>query len=766
MAKQQPDSPRPNKNRKQDQPEFVADAGVAKADDAGESKKTQLSKKSSQPTQVAKKSPQPTQLASQQPQGPSTPPRPSKMATDDDDVIEAEAAESDVVEAQPASDVIDALPASDVVEAQPASDVAEAAQVEPDEEIVEAAEASDDALGAPRKARAESSVHIKGKKLDLERTERFDGIEQPAEEIEQTAFTDAADDESSAVDLGGKIPKRKAGSRSGIDEVAEALESGVKLDDAAAKVEGRKTDASIDLDDLAGGEKEPSGKVEKSKEAAADSDTLARHQAEEAAAADLVAEEAKAADGSGVDLGQYTKGSAAQDEPVTPLPETKTNLAEQAVEDEEEAAEPKRKPGAAVAARPARAPRQGRRLAAGVLVGILLVIVVLVGLRYVAADLLESVFSALPGTGQPKAARDAKEAQESVKHLRIQLDSARSEKEELEKNLDSKTAEIKKLSAQAGVAAANAKAMEVLRDELSKQKGSLDKLIVAKQQQDALLHDLTKSLVDAKILNANDQLDAAAVAKIAKAVPSDKQDGLAAINKLLDSAMIKESGEKGVQQLLTAKKNADDKLAEINKLLGAEKIKGDGAAGIKEMVTQRKQLQKDRDDLDKAVSDAYRELAAGQLVPATGNPREQLLEGAKAARLRAESPLTVPPAKVVAKVPDAAEVQNAYLGEVHFDKGLRLFWSQQYAQAEEQFRQAAGYYQHDARYQYFLGLSQHAQNTKAKRDLALIAFEKGARLESDSRPSAGEINASLERVQGEPRRLINSYRTKAIELRN
>ena len=116
--------------------------------------------------------------------------------------------------------------------------------------------------------------------------------------------------------------------------------------------------------------------------------------------------------------------------------------------------------------------------------------------------------------------------------------------------------------------------------------------------------------------------------------------------------------------------------------------------------------------------------------------------------------------------PDAAKAPSAYLAEVHFGKGLHQYWSQRYADAEAQFKQAAGFFSQDARYQYYLGLAQYAQQSKAKREAAFYSFEQGARLEADNRPPVAEINASLERVQGDLRKVLNSIRSKAIELKN
>src|SRR6266540_4225970 len=114
---------------------------MAKQQPDDSNKKTQLSNKSSQPTQLSKKSPPPTMLAPQDSKGPDTPPKPPKLTLDDDEIVEAEAADSGVVEAQPASDVVEVQPASDVVEAEPVSDVGEAMMI--DSGIVKAADDSD-----------------------------------------------------------------------------------------------------------------------------------------------------------------------------------------------------------------------------------------------------------------------------------------------------------------------------------------------------------------------------------------------------------------------------------------------------------------------------------------------------------------------------------------------------------------------------------------------------------------------------------------------
>ena len=94
---------------------------------------------------------------------------------------------------------------------------------------------------------------------------------------------------------------------------------------------------------------------------------------------------------------------------------------------------------------------------------------------------------------------------------------------------------------------------------------------------------------------------------------------------------------------------------------------------------------------------------------------------------------------------------NSYVADRHFGKGLTLFWQGDYLAAEEQFRKAVAYFEPDARYHYYLGLSRVLQNTRRKREEGRYNFEQGARLESENRPGPVMVNASLERLQGHAR---------------
>jgi hypothetical protein len=115
--------------------------------------------------------------------------------------------------------------------------------------------------------------------------------------------------------------------------------------------------------------------------------------------------------------------------------------------------------------------------------------------------------------------------------------------------------------------------------------------------------------------------------------------------------------------------------------------------------------------------------------------------------------------------PDVSTTPNPLMAERHFGEGIHYYWSKEYLQAEAQFRQAVKYYDKDARYYYYLGLAQLQQKTKSKRDAAIYSFEQGALLEakmaSINPDSVREINAGLERIQGELRQYLNTFRYKA-----
>lgn len=156
-------------------------------------------------------------------------------------------------------------------------------------------------------------------------------------------------------------------------------------------------------------------------------------------------------------------------------------------------------------------------------------------------------------------------------------------------------------------------------------------------------------------------------------------------------------------------------------------------------------------------------LLLGQAYVRQGKRTEGLIEFVKGLELLHPGLATRELAKMVQEhpafqQPDTATRPNPLLAEQEFGKGLDFFWTRKYAEAEKHFLSAAGYFDQDARYQYFLGMARYQQKTKSKRDAAFFALEQAARLESANRPSSVYVNASLERIQGELRQLINRFR--------
>jgi hypothetical protein len=111
--------------------------------------------------------------------------------------------------------------------------------------------------------------------------------------------------------------------------------------------------------------------------------------------------------------------------------------------------------------------------------------------------------------------------------------------------------------------------------------------------------------------------------------------------------------------------------------------------------------------------------------------------------------------------PDSMPRYSPLLAERHFGKGLDLFWARRYRPAEEEFKKAVAFYDQDARYLYFLGMARFQQGTKGKREAARFDFGKAAQLEAASRPHSYDVNASLERLQGELRQVVDRYRRRS-----
>lgn len=96
--------------------------------------------------------------------------------------------------------------------------------------------------------------------------------------------------------------------------------------------------------------------------------------------------------------------------------------------------------------------------------------------------------------------------------------------------------------------------------------------------------------------------------------------------------------------------------------------------------------------------------------------------------------------------------------ERHYVSGLTNYWAGKYGTAESDFLdavRAAGVANPDARYYYFLGLTQLAQG---KRDESRQMLKMAGSLEEQRKPSNAVVSKALERVQGGLRRVVEEYR--------
>jgi tetratricopeptide (TPR) repeat protein len=110
------------------------------------------------------------------------------------------------------------------------------------------------------------------------------------------------------------------------------------------------------------------------------------------------------------------------------------------------------------------------------------------------------------------------------------------------------------------------------------------------------------------------------------------------------------------------------------------------------------------------------------------------------------------------RVPDVLKSPNPFLADRHYAAGLRSYAAANYGQAEKQFSDAvryAGQSMQDARFLYFLGLSQLMQGRNKD---AFENFRRASVLEQQNKPASAAVSATLERIQGEPRTVLSRFR--------
>jgi uncharacterized coiled-coil DUF342 family protein len=311
-------------------------------------------------------------------------------------------------------------------------------------------------------------------------------------------------------------------------------------------------------------------------------------------------------------------------------------------------------------------------------------------------------------------------------------------------------------------------------DDLTKLPAAVKQLVATSTSTDA------KKAAEA-LLAAQKELDTAkANLKMAESeVTKAKMDAMTAATAL---EKVKADAEK---QITTAKADADKQIlavkAESEKLLmEAKKGVDDQVKAAVEQV--RKESRKMIDDVQaqataavkkaatdletaKAMVKADAEAAAKQKID-DAMTRLAAVESARTADLKTyEQKLADQAAQFAARLADAkagaivsiaatdsAAVEKAAKG---YGDGMTLFLSGRYTDAESLFQGATTQNASDARYWYFLGLSQYQQGRTTD---AATSFRKGAELEARNKPGTKAVSDSLERVPFALRRVLAEYR--------
>ena len=224
-------------------------------------------------------------------------------------------------------------------------------------------------------------------------------------------------------------------------------------------------------------------------------------------------------------------------------------------------------------------------------------------------------------------------------------------------------------------------------------------------------------------------------------------------DKAKEATALARSADTKVKDLLDQAKAAEEKVRDLGtRLKGAD-------GKLTEVTTRLKTA-------DETLQAVAARLAMTRVVSPEARGADLVRGAEQVARLAVQQPRTSTNPPVI-RPQDTSSVQPAapveyhndpLLAEQYYNRGLSSYWSRRYGAAEGDFQEAirlAGRAAEDARFFYFLGLSQLGLGKEAE---ALVAFREAGNLERDHRPASGAVNASLERVQGPVRRYVDAFR--------
>jgi tetratricopeptide (TPR) repeat protein len=271
----------------------------------------------------------------------------------------------------------------------------------------------------------------------------------------------------------------------------------------------------------------------------------------------------------------------------------------------------------------------------------------------------------------------------------------------------------------------------------------------AKMQQSGLASSKNPVKAIGQILSAaaaQTQSAAAIRAAVDKAAKDPAADGAAEPVQVIDRLV--EAQEKSRSQLADIR----DVLTKANLMSGETPL----STAVSRLIKQDSETQQLLASLAKSLGLQPTDQGIGQQVA-------QAIEKLQTDDLAARSKLTEVSSQLAAQrsasVPgQAGNTPNRMLAEEHYQAGHEAYWQGRYNVAAREFEHAireAGKPARDAKYLYYLGLARFQQGEEPE---AREAFEQASAIERDHSIQRPAINGALERVQGQARMVLNTYR--------
>lgn len=318
------------------------------------------------------------------------------------------------------------------------------------------------------------------------------------------------------------------------------------------------------------------------------------------------------------------------------------------------------------------------------------------------------------------------------------------------------------------------KASEEARKSAVEAKAAAEEVAKAKAAADNTLKSLGEKLAKAKYVGAN--ADAAAILKgLDDAIKAGSTDATSSLREELVKLRDVAAKSKADLDSLTIRQQNTEKLAKA-----AEQQAKAAADELKAVTTKyQAEVSAAKQNSDKLSLQLTELKAKSDVSLAKANEAEKLLAksmselnstkeqlGGQIAKLKSENDSLSRDLASVKELSLAIKNQAgsrdpvikadpSTIADKFFANAARAFHSGSYAESESNIVKGIAIFGDDARYHYLLGLALYNQG---KTKEAATAFNKGAELESQGRPNGKSIDAVLERVQGNVRQVVNSYR--------